>query len=141
MRYIIILILILGWIYFLFLTPPPIEVLVPVERYIEPQDTLYVTATVYHATRSQTSCSPHITAFGNVIDTTQSDKYRYIAISRDLEEYFSAGDTVIVSGTWIYDGLWIVADRMNKEWKKRIDFLISKGQYQDVFNNVKIINK
>jgi 3D (Asp-Asp-Asp) domain-containing protein len=136
----ILIILIIGWIFFT-IHKPPIEILVPIETYIEPADTFTVAATVYHATAAQTNSEPNITAFGYRIDTTQVDKYRYIAISRDLEEYFSKGDTVIVSGTWVYDGMWIVADRMNERWNNKIDFLIQRGQYQDVFNNVKIVRK
>jgi len=134
------IILIFGWIIF-SVHKPPIETLVSIENYIEPTDTFRVAATVYHATVAQTNSEPNITAFGYCIDTTQADKYRYIAISRDLEEYFSKGDTVIVIGTWVYDGMWIVADRMNERWSNKIDFLIQRGQYQDNFKNVKMVRK
>lgn len=112
-------------------------------------DTLYstmVTATVYHPTKSQTNEQNNITASGFVIDTLHPDKYRIIAVSRDFlngENFIQLnyGDTVEIQGTWIYDGKWIVEDTMNKRFKNRIDFLITRGQFEDKFENVELIKK
>ena len=107
----------------------------PCEETIKKDTTIIVTASVYHACKSQCNSEYWITAFNNKIDTIHPDKHRFIAISRDLEVYFSKGDTVVVSGTFIYDGLWIVGDRMNKRFINSIDFLIAKGQYEHKFKD------
>jgi 3D (Asp-Asp-Asp) domain-containing protein len=103
-----------------------------------------VDASVYHATYKECDNTPHILSSNIVIDTTQADKYRYIAVSRDLlnqDKWFSLqiGDTVQVSGTWTYDGLWIVQDVLNARYTNTIDFLIAKGQYEHKWKDVKII--
>ena len=103
-----------------------------------------VDASVYHATYKQCDNTPHILSSNIVIDTTQADKYRYIAVSRDLlnqDNWFSLqiGDTVQVSGTWTYDGLWIVQDVLNARYTNTIDFLIAKGQFEHKWKDVKII--
>ena len=48
------------------------------------------------------------------------------------------GDTIRVEGTWVYDGLWIIHDKMNKRYNDRIDFLTHKEQAQGKWNDVKI---
>ena len=92
-----------------------------------------VTATCFNAVENQTDDTPLTTAFGYEIDAQHPFKHKYIAVSRDLLTHFSAGDTVLVSGTFVYDGLWIVADKMNKKYCNRIDFLVPLGSYQNVF--------
>ena len=111
----------------------------------EPDEQPYgiVDASVYHATYKECDNTPHILSSNIVIDTTQADKYRYIAVSRDLlnkDKWFSLqiGDTVQVSGTWTYDGLWIVADKMKKTKTMQIDFLIAKGQYEHKWEDITI---
>jgi 3D (Asp-Asp-Asp) domain-containing protein len=102
---------------------------------------IIVTATCYNATVEQCDSDPSTTAFGYKVNMKYPLSQKYIAISRDLEEYFKAGDTVIVEGTFVYDGYWIVADRMNKRWEKKIDFLVKKNDFMDRFDNVTIIHK
>lgn len=92
-----------------------------------------VTATCFNAVETQTDDTPLTTAFGFKIDVAHPFKHKYIAVSRDLLTHFSAGDTVLVSGTFVYDGIWIVADKMNKKYCNRIDFLVPLGSYQHVF--------
>jgi hypothetical protein len=111
----------------------------------EPDEQPYgiVDASVYHATYKECDNTPHILSSNIVIDTTQADKYRYIAVSRDLlnkNKWFSLqiGDTVQVSGTWTYDGLWIVQDVLNARYTNTIDFLIAKGQFEHKFEGVVI---
>jgi 3D (Asp-Asp-Asp) domain-containing protein len=99
---------------------------------------IIVTATCYNATVEQCDSDPSTTAFGYKVNMKYPLSQRYIAISRDLEEYFKAGDTVIVDGTFVYDGYWIVADRMNKRWSRRIDFLVKKNDLIAKFDNVTI---
>ncbi len=100
-----------------------------------------VTATCYNATVEQCDSDPSTTAFGYKINMKYPKKQRYLAISRDLEKYYSSGDTVIINGTNVYDGYWVIADRMNKRWKKKIDFLVSPDNYIAKFENVTIQKK
>ena len=100
---------------------------------------LKVTATCYHPTMGQCDSRPFETATQAIIDMRHPDKHRWIAISRDLlDKGFSMRDTVRVEGTWIYDGLWIIQDKMNKRFTNKIDFLITKGQRLGKWESVKI---
>ena len=102
-----------------------------------------VTATMYHAVRSQTDKTPHITADGTRIDTRNASKYRFVALSRDLMKRwggpFDYGDYIIVEGcNGKYDGIWQVKDTMNERFHNRIDFLQSKGTKLNKFDNAVI---
>lgn len=110
-------------------------------------NTVVVTATVYQAKEQQCDSDPYTTAFGYKIDPSDPIKHRYVAVSKDLEEIFQPGDSVLVTGTHpyndttravVYDGMWIVADRMHPRWRKKIDLLISDDSFIDSFNNVTI---
>ena len=46
-----------------------------------------VTLTTYSTTIGQTDSTPHITASGFKIDTTNPKKHRIIAVSRDLKKF------------------------------------------------------
>lgn len=74
-----------------------------------------VTATAYNSLVYQTSSNPHITAFGDSLKPGN----RYIAVSRDLL------DSGLVHNTKVklegFDDLYIVKDKMNKRWRRRID--------------------
>ena len=98
-----------------------------------------VTATVYQAVPEQCNNDPYVTAFGYHIDPKDPLSHRYLAISRDLEEYLSAGDSVEVFGTDVYDGKWVVADRMNRRWSRKIDLLVNMDSHIDIFRDVIII--
>jgi len=88
-----------------------------------------VTATCYNPTKRQCNSRYWETASQAIIDTLHPDKHRWIAVSRDLlNDKLRMGDTVAVSGTWIYDGLWIIQDKMNARFTNKIDFLIHKNQ-------------
>ena len=110
----------------------------PKEQVISiPADTTFtVTASVYHAVKEQCDSDPYTTAYMVTIDKSNPDKHRFVALSRDLLKVFKAGDTIQVNGTWTYDGLWIVADKMNARFTNSIDFLIAKGQYEHKFEGV-----
>ena len=102
-----------------------------------------VTATIYHAVRSQTDKTPHITADGTRIDTRNASKYRYVALSRNLLSRwggpFEYGDYIIVEGcNGKYDGIWQVKDTMNERFHNRIDFLQSKGAKPVKFDSATI---
>lgn len=98
---------------------------------------LYVTATIYHADPSQTNADYLTTASLKKINKSNPQGHRWIAVSRDLEPLgFTFGTKVKVEGAGKLDGIWTVEDRMNKRWKKRIDFLVNKnmkgGKWEDV---------
>ena len=98
-----------------------------------------VTATVYHAVKWQCNSQYWITADMSEIDTLQPDRHRWCAVSRDLlKKGFSMGDTIRVEGTWVYDGLWIIHDKMNKRYSDRIDFLIHPSQALGKWNDVAV---
>jgi len=112
----------------------------PTEQVISiPADTTFtVTASVYHAVKEQCDSDPYTTAYMVTIDKSNPDKHRFVALSRDLLKVFNPGDTIQVHGTWTYDGLWIVADKMNARFNNSIDFLITKGQFEHKFDGVVI---
>ena len=95
-----------------------------------------VVATVYNPIKEQTDSHYWITANMSVIDTINPLKHRWIAVSRDLEEFFPLGTEVEILNAGIYSGIWTINDRMNRRFKNRIDFLIGlndkKGYWKDV---------
>jgi len=98
-----------------------------------------VTATVYHAVEEQCNSDFLTTASGRRIKSTEEAyDHKYIAVSRDLLEYFEYGDRVMISGTGIYDGKYVVADTMNKRFKGYIDILINPDMKVGKWNNVTI---
>ena len=74
-----------------------------------------VTATAYNSLAYQTNSNPHITAFGDSL----KPGLKYIAVSRDLLKMGLKHNTPVkIEG---FDGVYLVKDKMNKRWKKRID--------------------
>ena len=135
------LLIFLGWIVYASTNYPP-KPKGELRDSIKPlQDTLIVTATCYQPVVKQCDKTPHITANNQKIDKQNPLNHRWIAVSRDLliKHKLNYGDTVTIEGTWIYDGKWIVQDTMNKRFTKRIDFLIGKHNYGNLWNNVKLI--
>lgn len=78
--------------------------------------TLEVTATAYNSLPSQTHRHhPSITAWGD----TLKPGMKAIAVSRDLiTEGLTYGTEVTIEGL---EGTYVVMDKMNKRWKKKID--------------------
>lgn len=102
---------------------------------------LYMTvvATIYHADPAQTNADYLTTASLKTINEANPQGHRWIAVSRDLEPHgFVFGARVCVEGAGQFDGEWTVEDRMNRRWKKRIDFLVNKDVKGGKWNNVKI---
>ena len=101
---------------------------------------VFVTATIYHAVEEQTDSTPNITASGYEINMADPLSDRIIAVSWDLENVygFKMGDMVYVSGTGVLDGIWFVRDRMNKRFRKRIDFLVPQAMKGGKWENVLI---
>ena len=65
--------------------------------------------------------------------------HRIIAVSRDLEaKGFKMNTVVVISNAGDMNGLWVIRDRMNKRWTKRIDFLVNKDITTGKWYNVKL---
>jgi len=75
-----------------------------------------VVVTAYNPVASQTDSTPQITASNKRV------KPGIVALSRDLEKElgFKFGDTVVIQG----HGSFVVEDRMNKRWTRRVDILM-----------------
>ena len=97
-----------------------------------------VTATVYHAVKGQCDDTPLVTACGKKINPKDPYGHRYLAVSRDLLDVFPYGTEVVVSGTGDYDGIWVVADTMNKRFSGYIDFLINEDMKRGKWAGVRI---
>ena len=96
---------------------------VVVEREV---DVYIVTATVYHAVPSQCDSDCLVTASGARIASAENAyEHRYLAVSRDLLDVFPYGTKVEVSGCGDLDGVYTVADTLNKRYKGYIDILIN----------------
>lgn len=77
--------------------------------------TIQVTATAYNSLDNQTSANPNITAFGDSL----KPGLRYIAVSRDLLDLGLVHNTKVkLEG---FNGFYLVKDKMNMRWTKRID--------------------
>ncbi len=81
---------------------------------------LAVTATAYTSHVGQTDSTPNIAAWGDRLKPGM----KVIAVSRDLLDKYGLkrGSKVKIHGQ---PGIYIVLDKMNKRWKKKID--IYKG--------------
>lgn len=93
-----------------------------------------VVGTFYNPTKWQCDNDPLITADNSKIDLNKLKKgdIKWVALSRDLLKRwggpFNYGDTLTVHHPNMnVRGKWIVHDSMNKRYRKRIDFLIHKG--------------
>ena len=81
--------------------------------------TVSVTASAYNATEAQTKKGNiGLTAWGHQLQLGD----RVIAVSRDLiAEGVGNGARVRIEGL---DGVWIVRDKMNKRWTRKIDIFM-----------------
>ena len=98
-----------------------------------------VTATIYHAVPGQTDDTPNITATGFTINMNNPRSHNIIAVSRDLEKMgFTMNSKVCVTNAGPMNGVWIIRDRMNKRWTKRIDFLVDTSIVAGKWDQAKI---
>lgn len=104
---------------------------------------LIVTVTKYNPVPEQCDSDPLITADGSYIDTLllMKGNLRWIAISRDLREYFNYGDTVIIKNNSEIEGEYVVRDTMNPRWKMRVDLLSPRGDSLGKWDDVYIYKK
>lgn len=106
---------------------------------VESEVTYVVTATVYHAVPEQCDDSPLVTASGAKISSAESAyEHRYLAVSRDLLDVFPYGTMVEVSGCGELDGVYTVADTLNKRYKGYIDILINPDMQGGKWEGVRI---
>ena len=99
---------------------------------------LTVEATVYRAVKKETDSTPLVTASGYKLPVEKHYRHRILAVSRDLLKFFHFGDTVIITGTGRYDGIWFVQDVMNKRYVKTVDLLIDVGMPIGKWRGVRI---
>lgn len=112
------------------------ETIIEVERESE---VFVVTATVYHAVEGQCDDSPLVTASGAKISSANTAyDHRYIAVSRDLLDVFPYGTMVEVNGCGELDGVYMVADTMNRRYKGYIDLLINPDMRGGKWEGVRI---
>lgn len=97
-----------------------------------------VITTVYNAVAAQCNSDPSHTASMFKLDLKNPYKHRIIAVSRDLLKKFPMNTRVKISGTKRYDGIWIIRDKMNKRYTKRIDLLINIDMKIGKWKNVKM---
>ena len=103
------------------------------------------TATMYNAVESQCDADPLITASMLKIKPWKATKQKYVALSRDMLKRwggpFDLKDSVIITGAGHKDGTYIVADVMNKRFKKKVDFLGNLGTHVYRFTKINIRKK
>ncbi|MCK5876664.1 MAG: 3D domain-containing protein [Candidatus Marithrix sp.] len=79
-----------------------------------------VTATAYNSLPGQTDSTPNLAAWGDILKPGMKS----IAVSRDLiPKGLSHNARVKIEG---FDGTYVVLDKMNKRWKKKIDIYMGK---------------
>lgn len=102
-----------------------------------------VTATMYYPISSQCDKDPLITACMYKIIPHKASEQKFVALSRDLLKRFGGkfdfGDRIKLCNAGKKSGIYIVADTMNKRFKRKIDILETKGTPLYKLNNVKII--
>ena len=110
------------------------------EVVVEKETEVYVvTATVYHAVPEQCDKDCLVTASGAKISSAESAyEHRYLAVSRDLLDVFPYGTMVEVSGCGELDGVYTVADTLNKRYKGYIDILINPDMKGGKWEGVRI---
>ena len=97
-----------------------------------------VTLTTYVPNVRETDSTPHITASGFKIDTSNPKKHRIIAISRDLKKKWGFNKKVRIRRAGKYNGVYTIKDVMNKRFRKRVDILVSSNDKPIKLSNVQI---
>ena len=106
--------------------------------YEEPEIRDTVLLTWYNPVSSQCDADPLITADMSKInlEKLKNREIKWIAVSRDLLKNYNMGDTVIIeSKNPRINGEWVIHDKMNKRFTKRIDLLVASG---DKYYNLKM---
>jgi 3D (Asp-Asp-Asp) domain-containing protein len=92
-------------------------------RRVKRTNRLKVMATAYTSHAAQTDSTPNIAAWGDRLRPGM----KVIAVSRDLLKVYGLkhGSKVRIKGL---SGEYLVLDKMNKRWKKRIDIYMGKNR-------------
>ena len=102
------------------------------------------TATVYNTVPEQTNSEPTVTASGRRI-TGDVAQLRWLAMERTMmaRHGIHYGDTVLVKGTGLYDGMWVVEDTMSPRYagQDKIDFLVPDDVRLGKWNNVEVYKR
>jgi len=127
-------------------THTPIKEVVTLKKEKRPiSKEISVVATCYYAEVAQCDANPNETADGTIINPDSASSYRIVALSRNLLKRWNGkigyGDSIeVVSGVpKNLKGKYIVRDCLNKRYKNRIDFLLTKDEPVDRYDDVKII--
>ena len=107
------------------------------------KNAIRVVATMYNAVEGQCDADPFVTACMYKINPHKASEQRYIAVSRDLLKQNGGklvyGQKVKLVGCGHKNGIYTVADTMNKRFRNKIDILETQGTPLYKFNHVKII--
>lgn len=102
------------------------------------------TATVYNAVPEQCNAQPAVTASGHRI-TGDVAQLRWLAMERTMmaRHGIHYGDTVLVRGAGLYDGMWVVEDTMSPRYagQDKIDFLVPDEVRLGKWDNVQVYKK
>lgn len=96
------------------------------------KEAFLVTMTTYNATKEQCDNTPSVTASSLKVHKHS----KYIALSRDLLEYFPYGSLVIIQNAGKHNGTYVVADCMSSRFLRHVDILIGNKQKHTKLNNV-----
>jgi len=106
-------------------------------------NSIKVTATMYNPVEEQCDSDPYTTASMLKINPNKASEQKFIAMSRDLLKRwggkFEYKQKVRLIGCGVKDGIYTIADCMNKRFKNKIDILETVGTPIYKFKNVKII--
>lgn len=109
-------------------------------RLVKEREEIEVTATMYNAVVGQCDKTPLQTACMYKINPRKASEHKWIAVSRDLLKknggMFEYGDKVMIKGAGSKDGVYTIADTMNKRFKKKIDILETEGTPQYKYDKV-----
>ena len=95
---------------------------------------MQVTATAYTSSVRETDSTPTITAWGNKLKPGM----RVLAVSRDLLAMgLTQGTLVNIEG---FKGDFIVLDKMNKRWKKKIDIYMGYDRHAALQWGKRLVN-
>lgn len=107
-----------------------------------PKVTAVVTTTMYNPVVSQCDKDPLVTAANYKINPGKASEHKYVALSRNLLKRwkgdFQYGDKIRISGAGNKDGVYIVADTMNKRYCNHVDILETSGTDWYKYTNVLI---
>lgn len=97
------------------------------DKEFQTNQSLKVTATAYNSLEAQTKKgNPSLAAWGD----TLKPGMKSIAVSRDLIEQGLGHNTKVkIEG---FDGIYLVKDKMNKRWKKKIDIYMGVNREQAI---------